>query len=306
MIADAGDAVSLAEIEAAARRGQFAEARRLAMLALEATPPGTAGAARILNLLGGIAFEEGKPEEAEARYEDVMRTARALGDAALAARATNNLASIAHLRGKETLAADLYRSALTVWEAIEALPGEAQTCHNLAILLRESGRCDEAARYADRAVRTARRNGEPGLEALTLAGRAETAIRGGDLARARIDLRSARRLARRAADGLGLAELARLAGALALARGRPGEALREARLGYRRARSLGGLQVATECAELAARACRMLKRTQLGRRYYRTAVEGYTALGATLALKRLTTGWGADSSCRPGADIFPG
>jgi tetratricopeptide (TPR) repeat protein len=280
-------------MEAAARRGEFAEARRLGSQLLQSCPEGGLEAAQAENLLGGVAFEEGKLDEAEARFEGVMRAARSLGDAHLAARAANNLASIAHLRGKETLATDLYRSALTVWEAIEALPGESQTCHNLAILLRESGQCAEAAHYADRAVRLARRSGDTALEALTLAGRAETALRAGNLVRARTDLRTARRLARRAGDGLGLAEVARLAGALALAEGRPGEALREARLGYRRARGLGGLQVATECADLAARACRMLKRLQLGRRYYRSAVEGYTALGAGPALKRLSAKWGA-------------
>lgn len=285
------DLPSLATIEALARRGEFEEARRLGTLLLADTAPGTIEAAGLDNLLGGIAFEQGKTDEAEARFEAAIRTARALGDAVLVARAANNLASIAHLRGKLTLATSLYQSALTVFEAAESSVGEAQTCHNLAILQRESGHSEEAAGFADRAVRAARRSGDFALESLTLAGRAEAALKRGDLDRARRDALAARRVARRAKDGLGLAEAARLSGAIALAEGHPTEALREARLGYQRAQAHGALQIATECAELAARACRMLQRIRQSRRFYRLAVDGYNSLGAGPALRRLHKHW---------------
>lgn len=283
-----GDGPSLAAIEALARRGDFDEARRSGVQLLAAASPGSIEAAEIENLLGGIAFEQGKTDEAEARFEQAIRTARALGHAVLVARAANNLASIAHLRGKLTLATSLFESALAVFEAIESNPGEAQVCHNLAMLSRDAGNCEEASGYAERAVRAARRSGDFALEGLTLTGRAETALRRGAYEAARADVDQARRLARRAKDGLGLAEASRLAGAIALAQGNPAEALREASLGYRRATACGALQIATECADLAARSCRLLHRPRLGRRYYRTAVEGYRSLGATPALKRLT------------------
>jgi tetratricopeptide (TPR) repeat protein len=278
-------------VEALARRGRFDEAYRLGLELLAAVSPGTLEAAGIENVLGGIAFEQGKTDEADARFEAALRTARRLGDVSLVARATNNLASIAHLRGKLTLATSLYESALTVFEQEASSKGEAQTCHNLAILRRERGQSDEAANYADRAVRAARRSGDFALESLTLAGRAEAALKRGDLERARRDVLAARRIARRTRDGLGLAEAARLSGAIALAENHPTEALFEARQGYQRAHRLGALPIATECAELAARACRMLQRMRQSRRFYQIAVDGYHTLGAAQALRKLRATW---------------
>lgn len=276
----------LVAIETAARRGELDSARVLAQQAL-AAESNLSQRARLLNLLGGVEFEQGKLEAAEAAFEEVVRLAQAQGIATLAARAANNLASIAHLRGKGTLAVSLYESALLVWRETGDAAGEARTSHNLALVYREDGDIPAAGGEAERAVQAARRSGDHALEGLTLLGRAEVALRRGDLQAARTDLMVASRLSRKAGDGLGLAEVARLAGAIALAQGRFTTALRAARRGYRGALRLGGLQIASECAELSYRACQMLHRARLARRFYRAAFDGYRALGAVAALQRL-------------------
>ncbi len=67
---------------------------------------------RAANLLGGVAFEQGRLDDAEARFEETLRRAHVLNDAQMAARASNNLGSLVHLQGKGALAVNLYRSAL--------------------------------------------------------------------------------------------------------------------------------------------------------------------------------------------------
>lgn len=280
---------AVAELSGAARRGELALARRRIEAALSDSDADSCRRVQLLNLMGGIAFEQGRLDTAEAAFEEVMRLARAAGAANLAARAANNLASIAHVRGKEHLAISLYESSLQVWRLTGDATGEAQTSHNLALVYRESGDLPAAAGESERAVAAARRSGDYALEGLTRMGRAEVALSRGDLPAAKADLAVANRLSKRTADALGIAEGARIAGAIALAEGRFTVALRAATRGYRMASRVGGLQVATECAELSYRAGTMLRRARLARRFYRTAFDGYRALGATPALRRLRT-----------------
>ena len=70
---------------------------------------------RAANLLGGVAFEQGRLDDAEARFEETLRRAHVLNDAQMAARASNNLGSLVHLQGKDALAVNLYCSALHVY-----------------------------------------------------------------------------------------------------------------------------------------------------------------------------------------------
>jgi tetratricopeptide (TPR) repeat protein len=271
---------------AAARRGDHAEAEELARRIRASTADPTLQA-RLANLLGGVAFERGRLEEAEAWLELVLQGGPAVAEPLLVARASNNLASIAHLRGKGALSLSLYRSALAAWERAGDPAGEAQTCHNLGIVAAEQGELAEAAKDADRAVAAARRTPDLALRGLTLMGRAEIALARGMLAEARSDHTEARELARRSGDGLGIADADRLGGRVALAEGDVVEGLRLARSAYRRANLLGAVQLAAECAELCARASRSLPSGEAAARYRVLATRHYAALGARPALRRL-------------------
>ncbi len=279
--------VTLDAVMAAARRGDYAVAIALAEAARTALPAGDRGLVRLANLLGGIAFEQGKLAAAETWFEEAIRGARAHRDAVLGARATNNLAMVAQLRGKRTLAVSLYRGALTVWREVGDAMGEAQALHNLALLHLEAGNLPAAALAARRAVRRAREHGDAALQGIVLLGRAQVALRMGELESAAADIAAGRHRSRESADALGLTEAARLLGALAMAEGRHRDAFRLARLAHRRARRLGAEQLAAECAELSARTCRLLERPEEAREFYRMARDGYAATGALPALRRL-------------------
>lgn len=273
---------------AAARRGELQAAEQLARQLYSAVPD-SGLLTRLANLLGGIAFEAGRLDEAERWMEEVIRRAGPGINPLLAARASNNLASIAHLRGKRSLALSLYRSALRIWcEAGDRL-GEAQTAHNLGIVAREEGEIEQAAGYAERAVSAARCAGDAGLEGLARMGRAEVALVRGDGTAARADLAAARALVRQAGDAIGDVEADRLAAGIAFAEGRPREALRMAQSGYAHASRLGAVQLAGECAELCARASRRLLPAERMARYRADATRHYTMLGARWLLRRLAT-----------------
>jgi tetratricopeptide (TPR) repeat protein len=271
---------------ASARRGELEAAARVARQ-LHSLSQDPDLLMRLANLLGGIAFEAGRLDEAERWLEEVIRRAGPGIDPKMAARASNNLASIAHLRGKRGLALSLYRSALLIWREAGDLLGEAQTAHNLGIVAREEGAIAEATEYAECAVAAAGRTGDGALQGLALMGRAEIALIRGDGTAARADLAAAHTLARQAGDAVGLADADRLAARIALAEGRPREALRMARAGYARANRLGAVQLAGECAELCARASRWLLPEERVTRYRAEATRRYAALGARAALRRL-------------------
>lgn len=273
---------------AAARRGELQAAEKLARQVYRDASDSSL-VTRLANLLGGIAFEAGRLDEAERWLEEVIRRAGPGIDPRMAARASNNLASIAHLRGKRHLALSLYQSALHIWSELGDRLGEAQTAHNLGIVAREEGELEEASLHAERAVSAASRTGDPGLEGLALMGRAEIALAYGDGTAARIDLAAARALVRQAGDAGGLVDADRLAARIALAEGRPREALRAAQAGYAEASRLGMSQLAGECAELCALASRRLLPAERVAGYRAEATRRYAALGARALLRRLAS-----------------
>lgn len=289
MTRDLPDSEELTAVRAMARRGDLVEADRRAVALRNRTPAGSPARGEAAHLCGSIAFEQGRIEEAERHFEEAISIARGAGDAALTARATTNLGSIAHLRGKDTLALSLYRSAMIAWRGLGHAAGVAQVSHNLALVFREQGDLGAAAAAATRAVRAARESGDTALEGTVRLGNVEQALAEGAIGRATVELDHARRCAEAARDGLGQAEAARLEGAIALAEGRFATALRRAGLGQRRALRLGGLQCASECAELAFQASRMLRRVRSAQRFYHSAALGYARLSARPALRRLET-----------------
>ncbi len=289
MTRDLPDGEELTTVRAMARRGDLVEADRRAVALRNRTPAGSPARGEAAHLCGSIAFEQGRIEEAERHFEEAISIARGAGDAELTARATTNLGSIAHLRGKDTLALSLYRSAMIAWRGLGHAAGVAQVSHNLALVFREQGDLGAAAAAATRAVRAARESGDTALEGTVRLGSVEQALAEGAIGRATVELDHARRCAEAARDGLGQAEAARLEGAIALAEGRFATALRRAGLGQRRALRLGGLQCASECAELAFQASRMLRRVRSAQRFYHSAALGYARLSARPALRRLET-----------------
>ncbi|MBK7714871.1 MAG: tetratricopeptide repeat protein [Gemmatimonadetes bacterium] len=278
--------------ERLARQGDHPAARAVAREALAQAAPDSLLAGRLINLLGGIAFELGELDEAERRFEVAMAWARARGEAHLLARAATNLASVVHLRGKETLAVTLYASAYAVFQGLEDPVGVARTCHNLGVLAREAGRWQEALSWSERAVAAAEEAPETELEGQARAGFAAAALGLGRLGVAREQVRRAGRLAERSGDRIGAAEVARLTGELELASGYPGAGLAAAREAWRGAHRLGCTQVSAEAAELAARCCQALHRARQARRFRALASARFSALGAAPALRRLAVASG--------------
>ncbi len=277
----------LAAVRARARRGELAAAEAGARELHAAQPPESPGRGATAHLLGGIAFETGRLAEAEECFEEALRVAHAQEDLGLAARATTNLASIAHLHGKDTLALGLYRSALSVWEREGHDVGIAQAAHNLALLHRQAGRPDLARPFAERAVRAATRAGNASLEGVARMGLVELLLADGSFVSAAAELARARRVATAASDAIGVAEACRLDGLLALADGRTALALRHAVQGRRRALRAGAAHCAAECAELAFKASRRLRRERRARAYYQAAEAAYLRMAALPAVRRL-------------------
>jgi tetratricopeptide (TPR) repeat protein len=282
-----GEETAREGIIAAARRGDLRQAARLAEAAASEIPPGAAEAAALANIRGGIAFERGQLELAEACFEETIRLASERGDSQMIAKASSNLGSIAHLRGKGMLAVALYLSALEVYRNSRHAPGEAQTEHNLSVVQRNLGELDAAQASADRAIIAARRAGDDGLLGLALAGAAEAAIERGATFRSRRLLVEARRLARKSGDRLGLVEVRRLQALLAFRSRSYAVALRYASAAYLVAHRLGSIQLSGECAALSAQASASLQRLRLAAGFRSRAHECFRSLGALPALRRL-------------------
>ncbi len=277
----------------AARRGSLREADELATSAADQIGPGTAEAAQLANIRGGIAFELGELDRAEGWFEQAMWLAGEREDPLLAAKATTNLGSIAHLRGKVVLAGSLYQSALEVYLREQDLVGVARSEHNLGVVERELGDLERAADHGSRAVATARRTEDSSLVSLALLGSAETAIKRGEPEQARRTLSAARAIADLAEDALGLTEAARLEALLSYVAGRYGAALRGAAGAYQAAVRLKAPHLAGECAFLAAQTCRRLGRKRVADRFRRRAEELFRNVGATAALRRVELALGA-------------
>lgn len=249
------------------------------------------GRMRSLNLLGAIHFERGNMAEAEQRFAEALRLGRQLGDSLMLARACNNLASVAQLQGRSDDAAELYRGALLAYQRLGDRRGMAETYHNLGIVYRWAGEWREAEDAANDAVRHADVAGEPSLLALVLTGRAELSVERGDTALAQRELERAGRLARKASDTIGAAEVVRVEALAALRQDDWQLALDQAETARSIALAHGSTQLAAECAGIAARALRKLGRVEEANDRRSHAEQGFRELGATILLERLDLEW---------------
>lgn len=277
----------------ATRLGRFALAAALAEEALQRfTARGDFdGRMRALNLLGVIGFERGRLEDAEEYLSEALNLAHRLDDSLAAARAYNNLASVVHLRGRPDEAVGLYRGALLSYQRLGDRRGTAETYHNLGLTFRQLAEYDDAEKAVQQAVRHAEFVGEPALMALTCGGRAELRIEQGDTAFAHPELERAGRLAERAADVIGVAEIRRLRALAALREGRHEAAAEEAEAGRGIAAEHDAALLRAECAAVAALAFRALGRETEAAARRAEAAAGFRSLGAARLLERFETEW---------------
>ena len=278
---------------AATRLGQFSLGVSLAEGALERfrSRADSDGRMRAMNLLGVIAFEHGRPQDAERAFGEVLELARLMNDSLMTAHASNNLASVADLRSKPDVALTLYRSALLAYQRLGDRRGTAQTYHNLGVTFRQLSEWQDAERAALEAVRHAEQVGESSLVALVVAGRAETHVELGEFELASRELDRGLALARDAGDPVGAAEVGRVRALLALARGAYALALEEAQAAGETARAHHVLQLEAECAAAAAIALHRLGREEESLERRARAEEVFERLGAVRLLAELERSW---------------
>jgi tetratricopeptide (TPR) repeat protein len=281
-------ALSLAVATAATRLGRLADGERLARSALNdfRWRADDDGRMRTLNLLGAIAFERGELDRAVSSWGGVLDLARTFADPLMEARASNNLASVLYLAGRVQEARSLYREALLAYQRLADRRGVAETCHNLAITLREADDLLAAEQQDSEALRHAELVGDPALLALTIAGRAETHVFQGEHALAVEELDRATALYRQANDPVGGAEVDRVRAERLLRLGRLEEALTAAESARAEAERHGSAQLRAETADLAAHLLRRLGRDAEARVRRAEAEEIFQALGAVHRLRQ--------------------
>ncbi len=248
------------------------------------------GRMRAANLLGAIAFERGRVDDAERCFEDARRLAHGLGDQLLGARTANNLASVAHLRGDPERALSLYRAALLQYQRLGDRRGTAETHHNLGLAFRVLAKWREADAATAEALRHAELVGEGSLIALALLGRAELHLDQGEQALAASEVARAERIAADAHDEYGRAEAGRLRALLHLRERDFGRALAAAEAAAELAVAHQSALLAAECQAAAALALRGLDRPDAGQRRD-AAVRALEGLGATAVVERLQRDW---------------
>ena len=251
------------------------------------------GRMRATNLLGVLAFERGRPAEAEGHFRLALDLARALSDSLMTARACNNLASLADLRGEPDEALSLYRYALLSYQRLGDRRGTAESYHNLGIVFRQMMEWGDAESSAGEAVRHAELVGEPSLIALAVTGRAEIDLYRGERDMARQALVRAGTLAQEAKDELGIVEVGRLRALLALADGQYEIATREAEEARTAAVKTRAVLLQAECGAAAARALKALGRTAEAEERRVEAIGLFDSLGASRRLADFQKAWGA-------------
>lgn len=291
-VEDAADRphVALGVATAATRLGALDHGARLAGHALDGfrLRVDDDGRMRCLNLLGAIAYERGRFEEASKAFAAALDLSRTLGDLQSWARASNNLASVALQQGRLDESAGLYREVMMAYQRLGDRRGLAEASHNLGVACRELGQLPEAERFGEQAVRHAELVGDAALMALAVTGHAETAVARGAMAVAGEALDRAARLAREAGDQVGAAETDRVRAERWLWLGETERARDAAESGRAVAEKFGSAQIQGECAALAMRAYQRLGQREMEEVRRAEAERLFTFLGAVLHLSRLS------------------
>lgn len=191
-----------------ARLGQDSRAVGWSEIALQlARDKGDRGIeARALNLLGAIALESGRLEEAATYFMRSLAVAEHSEDHATVGRCSNNLGIVSDQQGDYAKAVSWYRLALAAYQQAGLERGIVETHHNLAMTYLAEADYERALEEADRAVREADNLGDAALFALTLSGRAEIRVYDGDAAFARGEVERALFTHREIGDVVGEAQ----------------------------------------------------------------------------------------------------
>ena len=279
--------------QAAVRVGEFELASRLAESAREGFEASgeVEGLLEATNLLGGLAFERGRIDQAEAQFADVLRRAGQCGRTLLVARSANNLASISHLRGRPDQAGPLYQKALLAFEELGDMRGVAETAHNLAMAHRFAGALADASSYCARSVAAAEQLGEHGLLSLALLGRSELLIEQEAFDEASADIDRAELLAWMGGNEPHRLEADRLRAVVSLRRGQAMCAYERVEPVRVRAAELGCALIAAQAASVAALALQATPEQARARVARDWAVAALKALGAVEILQRFELDW---------------
>ncbi|MFQ5549680.1 MAG: tetratricopeptide repeat protein [Gemmatimonadales bacterium] len=175
--------------------------------------------ARALNVLGAIALEDGRIEDAAGHFASALDAAKSLEDHVTLGLSSNNLGIVANLRGEYGTAIGSYTIALAAFQQADMQSGVAMIHHNRAITFRDEGKMAEALDEANRAVDSAASSNDVAMHAQALAGRAELRVLDGDVQLASKDIEGALSKHREIDDSVGVAEDTRIKGLVAAADG---------------------------------------------------------------------------------------
>lgn len=174
---------------------------------------------RRLNLLGSLRFERGDVDGARDMWLRQLDDASEADDPELAARACNNLGVVATLRDELPEALAYYGRAVSAYRRIGYARGLGQAHHNMGITYREMGFLNESDAEFRAADRFARRASSGDEEARVAQERALLLFLLGDATLARLVAGSALVAYETLGDPVGIAEVHRVEGLVALGEG---------------------------------------------------------------------------------------
>lgn len=286
--------VQLVAASAAARLGDLRTASRLATAARRRLRRATDAPYRLeaVNLMGALAFAQGRLADAETEFRAAREDAAQQGDRLMGARTAQNLAILADLRGHTPDALAALDEARHLYEALGHLRGIAETGHNQSIALRLAGMPAEAARASEAAVAAADRLGEAALQGQVRLGLSEALMALGEFVPAGMVLRTAKDLATQAGAELIVIEAMRIEALFLLTGANDPAAARELASDARgRAAARGAEQMRCEATLVVARAAYRLGQATDANLAMAQARKGLKALGATNLLRHAEHAW---------------
>lgn len=280
---------------AACRIGEFELCTALAQIgqAESRAVDDSDGVLECTNLLGALAFERGRIDDAETQFREVVALAEETHRPRYTARAANNLGNIAHLRGECELANYLYEKALLSYNLVEDQRGIAETWHNLAMSHRGTKSAEQALETCARAIDAAEKFGSDGLVALALLGRAEMLIDRDSTDLAMADIERAQHLAWLDGNQPHVLEADRLRALISLRAGDAAAAYERAEWIRQRAAEAGYALIAAEAASISARALKVTRRLEEASAANEAATASFRALGARNLMMRHQCEWEA-------------
>ena len=233
--------------------------------------------ARILGHQANLHYVAGQPHEAISEYEAAIRAAGDVLDMPRLAAIYEGLAVSHRLAGQLGSALGYAQRSLRLFETLQDVRMGAQLRSNMAEILLEQGKAQQAEALFDEGAGRLAEVGDRELVPHLLAGAAEAALEQGLLARASARLEQALEAAAASSDPLARINAERVAGRVAHAHGRP----REAGAHFKRALELAaGVESALERSRVAYDYARVLEAEghgALAARQYRQAYEARQA-----------------------------